>query len=246
MDGRQHAEAVDTLSRLAESFPDDGHILTRLGYAQLRIQEFEAAKGSFQSALKLDEDNAAAHAGLALSYAEIPAKGISALHNFRRAVGAAKKAIELDPDQAVAYRALGEAHARFKEDHEKALGYFETYLEKEPDDPDGLYYFGLACIEAEAYDKISDYVIPHVEALIGETRLLPMIAQGYFFEEKYEEAQTYFERFLERSSEEEQALYADIAYAASPEELQEYEALTDSNRIDRPTWSGSGSGATPI
>ena len=111
-------------------------------------------------------------------------------------------------------------NARFKEDHEEALGYFETYLEKEPDDPDGLYYFGLACIEAEAYDKISDYIIPHVEALIGETRLLPMIAQGYFFEEKYEEAQTYFERFLERSSEEEQALYADIAYAASPEELQ--------------------------
>ena len=226
LDGRQHAEAVDTLSRIAESFPDDGHILTRLGYAQLRIQEFEAAKESFQSALELDEDNAAAHAGLALSYAEIPAKGISALHNFRRAVGAAKKAIELDPNQAVAYRALGEAHARFKEDHEKALGYFETYLEKEPDDPDGLYYFGLACIEAEAYDKISDHIIPHVEALVGETRLLPMIAQGYFFEEKYEEAQKYFERFLERSSEEEQALYADIAYAASPEELREYAALT--------------------
>ncbi len=227
IDSRQLGEAVETFSRLAETFPGDAHILTRLGYAQLRIRDFEAAKGSFEAALKLDEKKAAAHAGLALSYAEMPAKGISAFHNFRRSVGAAKKAIELDPEQAGAYRALGEAHERFKENFEKALKYFDTYLEMEPDDPDGLYYFGLTCIQAEAYDKIARHIIPYMEAHAEETRLLPIAAQGHFFEEQYEEALGYFERYLERADPSERELYTDIANAASAEELRVYTALSD-------------------
>ena len=178
---------------------------------------------------KLDEENASAYAGLALAYAEMPAKGISALHNFQpRSTGAAKKAIELDPEQADAYRALGEAHERFKEDHEKALGYFDTYLSMEPDDPDGLYYFGLACIQAESYDRITRHIVPYVEALDEETRLLAVAAQGLIHEEKYNEALDYFQRFLGTIEPHERELYEDVANVASPEELREIQALTDS------------------
>ncbi len=230
MDNRRIGEALDTFSRLAESFPEDAHILTALGRVNLKVGDFKAAKKSFDGALKLDEENAAAHAGIALVYAEMPAKGISALHNFRRAIGAAKKAIELDPNQAAAYRALGEAHERFKEDHEKALGYFETYLEMEPDDPDGLYYFGLACIQSAAYDKISVHIAPHMAALDEEDRLLPIVAQGLFYEEKYNEALDNFERFLNTVEPGERELYTDIAYVASVEELREYQALPDTTQ----------------
>lgn len=230
LDSRQLDAALDTFSRLAEAFPDDAHILTRLGRVQLKAEDFKAAKESFEAALKLDEDYAAAHAGLALVYAEMPAKGISAFHNFRRAVGAAKKAIELDPEQADAYRALGEAHERFKEDHEKALGFFDTYLGMEPDDPDGLYYFGLACIQAEAYEKISKHIAPHMAVLEEETRLLPIAAQGHFYEEEYSKALDNFERFLDTVGPGERELYTDIAYVASVEELREYQALPDTTQ----------------
>lgn len=227
-DSRQFGEALDTFLRLAEAFPGDAQILVRLGRAHLKVEDFKAAQKSFEAALDLDKEYAAAHAGLALAYAEMPAKGISALHNFRRSIGAAKKAIELDPEQADAYRALGEAHERFKEDHEKALEYFDTYLAMEPDDPDGLYYFGLACIQAESYDRITRHVVPYLEALDQETRLLPVAAQGLIHEEKYNEALDYFQRFLGSIQPRERELYEDIANVASTEELQEIQALTDS------------------
>ncbi len=227
MDNRQPGEAVVTFTRLAEAFPGDAHVLTRLGRAQLKVGDFKAAKRSFEAALELDEENAAAHAGLALSYAEMPAKGISAFHNFRRSVSAAKKAIELDPGQAEAYRALGEAHERFKENYEKALEYFDTYLEMEPDDPDGLYYFGLACIQAETYERIARHIIPYMETNAEDVRLFPIGAQGFFFEERYKEALDYFERFLGTVDPQEREMYTDIANVASAEELREFQALPD-------------------
>ena len=230
MDNRRLDEALDTFSRLAGAFPDDAHVLTRLGRAQLRVGDFKAAKSSFETAVKLNKENAAAHAGLALAYAEMPAKGISALHNFRRSIGAAKKAIELDPEQADAYRALGEAHERFKEDHEKALEYFDTYLGMEPDDPDGLYYFGLACIQAEAYDRIAIHIAPHMAALDEEDRLLPIAAQGYFYEEKYIKALDNFERYLDTVEPRERELYLEIEYVASKEEIREFQALQDTTQ----------------
>ncbi len=231
MDSRRFGEARDTFLGLAETIPGDAQILTRLGQARLKVEDFRGALESFEAALDLDKKNAAAHAGLALTYAEMPAKGISALHNFRRSIGAAKKAIELDPEQADAYRALGEAHERFKEDHEKALGYFDTYLALEPDDPDGLYYFGLACIQAESYDRIARHIVPYVEASDEEHRLLPIAAQGLVHEEEYVEALDYFQRFLGTVEPLERELYEDVANAASAEELREIQALTDSTAL---------------
>ncbi len=228
MESRRFGEALDTFLRLAETIPGDAQILTRLGQARLKVGDFKGAQETFEAALDLDKKNAAAHAGLALAYAEMPAKGISALHNFRRSIGAAKKAIELDPEQADAYRALGEAHERFKEDHEKALGHFDTYLSMEPDDPDGLYFFGLACIQAESYDRIARHIVPYVEASDEETRLLPIAAQGFVHGEKYNEALDYFQRFLGTVEPRERELYEDVTNVASREELREIQALTDS------------------
>lgn len=227
MADRQLAEAVGTFARLAEAFPEDAYLLARLGHAHLKVEDFGEAKKAFEAAKKLDENLAAAHAGLALTYAEMPAKGISAYHNFRRAVSEAKRAIKLDPDHAPAYRALGEAYERFREDHKKAFEYWAKYVELEPGDPDGLYYFGLACVQTKAYDKIDRRIAPYLKAHPQEVRLLPLAAQSYFFEEEHGQALEYFERYLQHVDEQEHALYTDITFVASGEELQEYQALAE-------------------
>ena len=74
----------------------------------------------------------------------------------------------------------------------------EKYVALEPDNVDGLYYFGLACVQGEQYGKINTYLTPHLKPHLMETRLIPLIAQGYFFLERYETALEQFERYLQK------------------------------------------------
>ena len=48
-----------------EAFPGDAQILTGLGRAHLKVEDFKAAQESFEAAIDLDEENASAYAGLA-------------------------------------------------------------------------------------------------------------------------------------------------------------------------------------
>ncbi len=142
-EGRAEA-AVATFSNLTKTFPKDAHIQSRLGYAYLKNRDFEKAEAAFKTAKKLDQNLAEAYVGLGLVYAERPASGLSAYSNFRKAVGEAKRATKLDSTYGPAYRLLGELYERFQEDHQKAVEYYLKYIQVESDNPDGLYYFGLA------------------------------------------------------------------------------------------------------
>ena len=224
-------EAIETFARLVELHPEDAYLLTRLGTAYARKGEFEEAEERFKAAKKLDENLAAAYVGLGLVYAERPAKGLSAYYNFRRAVGEAKRATKIDPSYGPAYRLLGEAYERFQDDHEKALRYYAKYIELEPDNPDGLYYFGLACVQARQFDKVDAHITPYLQAHPKEIQLIPIAAQGYFFQERYEPAQEYFERYLYHLDGRERQLYTDITHVASELELQEYEATSGAERL---------------
>ena len=219
-------EALETFTRLVEAYPEDAHVQTRFGNLLLKRDEFKKAERAFKVAKKLDKKNPAIYVGLGLVYAEMPAKGLEAYYNFRRAVGEAKRAVKIDSTYGPAYRLLGQAYEHFQEDHEKALSYYMKYVELQPDNPDGLYYFGLACVQAKDFEKIDTYIAPYLENHPEETQLLPLVAQGHFGLERHERALTLFERYLQHLDGRERQLYADITNVASDKELQDYQATS--------------------
>ena len=225
-EGRADA-AVAAFSQLVEAFPNDAQIRSRLGYAYLKQRDFDAASAAFKEAKKRDGNLAEAYVGMGLVYAERPASGMAAFSNFRKAIGEAKRASKLDSTYAPAYRLLGELYQRFREDHQKAVAYYLKYIRAESDDPDGLYYFGLACVQAGQYDLIAAHIVPYIAERDPEPRLLPLAALGHFFDGEPELALDYFDRYLQRVGESERAYYTDISLVASEREWRDYQALAD-------------------
>ncbi len=223
----EFGKAVDTFARLVEAYPKDATLQIRLGYAALKKENFEAAKDAFAAARELDPNLPDARVGLGLVHVKTPGKGLAAFYNFRRAVGEGKRAAKIDSTYAPAYWLLGEAYEHFREDHQKAIGYYLKYVELESDDPDGLYAFGLSCVQAKQYDKINTHLTPYLEANPQEFRLLPLVAQGYFFEERFESALEHFERHLQNLDDRERQLYTDISLVASRKELDNYRAIAE-------------------
>ena len=225
-EGRADA-AVAAFSQLVEAFPNDAQSWSRLGYAYLKQRDFDAASAAFKEAKKRDGNLAEAYVGLGLVYAERPAAGMAAYSNFRKAIGEAKRASKIDSTHAPAYRLLGELYQRFQEDHQKAVAYYLKYIQAESDNPEGLYYFGLACVQAEQYDLIVTHLIPYIAERDPEPRLLPLAALGHFFDGKPELALDSFDRYLQRVGESERAYHTDISLVASEREWREYQGLAD-------------------
>jgi GWxTD domain-containing protein len=226
LEAGQMNEALETFTQLLERFPKDANLYTKIGHVYLKKEEWDLAQESFETAKKLDKELVEAYVGLGLVFAESPAKGMSAYYNFRRAVGEAKRATKIDPNYGPAYRLLGEAYERFQEEHEKAVGYYVKYIELEPDNPDGLFYFGLACVQAKDFGKITTHIRPYSEEHPKETKLIPLVSQGHFYEERFELALQGFERFLQNLDGRERQLYTDITHVASKSELGAYTATS--------------------
>ncbi|MDE2890779.1 MAG: GWxTD domain-containing protein [Gemmatimonadota bacterium] len=219
-----HGEAVEILGRLVDAFPDDVNLLTRQGYALLKTEDFESAIIAFESAKRLESDVPGTHVGLGLARLRNSGRGLEAFFNFRQAVGEARSAIEINAAYGPAYRLLGEAYGRFEEDHEKALGYYTTYIELEPDNPEGRYEFGISLVQLGQFDKIDQYVTPFIETHPSETRLIPLAAQAHFYLERFGRALELFERYLQTLDPAERGLYTDISLVASEGELEAYRA----------------------
>ena len=226
-----YREAAEILGRLVEAFPDDVDFLTRQGYALLKTEDFESAIIAFESAKKLDSDLPGTYVGLGLARLRNSGRGLEAFFNFRQAVGEARSAIEINAAYGPAYRLLGEAYGRFEEDHEKALGYYTTYIELEPDNPEGRYEFGLSLVQLGQFDKIDEYITPFIETHPSENRLLPLAAQAHFYLERFGRALELFERYLQTQDPPERELYTDISLVASAEELEAYRAATEEEKV---------------
>ena len=223
-------EALETFQSLVVDFPDDAHLYTRLGYVLLKRDDFKEAEDAFRIAKELDKNRVEAYVGLGLVLAEKPTRGIESLYNFRRAIAEAKRATKINPNYGPAYRLLGEVYERFEEDHTRALSYYAKYIELEPDNPEGLYYFGLAAIQAKEYKKIVAHISPYIQDHPDVVQLLPIAAQGHFYNDEPQKALELFERFLQNSEGSERQHYTEISYIASDLEMLEYQALVGPER----------------
>lgn len=220
---------LDALRQLVEAYPEDVDIRLTLGAAELSRRLFDDAEKTYKKARDLNKDRPEAYVGLGRVDVERPSKGTAAFFGYRAALGMARKASEIDSTYAPAYLLLGELSERFQEDHEKAVEHYLKYVALEPDNPEGLYYFGLALVQAKQYSRIDHYIAPYVDAHPDQARFLPLVAQGYFFLEHYEAALELFERYLQMIPATERAYFVDISLVASEKEVHSLDEIEESD-----------------
>ena len=90
----------------------------------MKAVDYQAARESFEQALRYDDSSAAAHLGLGVIFFH--------LRDDKYAERELTKAAELSPKDATAYQVLGELFYR-KDDLETAVSYWEKAVELNPD-----------------------------------------------------------------------------------------------------------------
>ena len=114
--------------------------LIRLGFEQLKRDDAQSAKQTFQKALSLDSDNSRIFIGLGRSYLHRKSRKLRIFQFIERlfekdflsrAISNLKRAVELDPDNWEAHYWLGTAYMRKygREDLERALVHLERAYE---------------------------------------------------------------------------------------------------------------------
>ncbi len=97
----------------------------RAGIEQLKGGNYQAARDSFEDALRYNDSDGAAHLGLGMAYFH--------LRDDRSAERELSRAAELNPKEAVAYQFLGELSYR-RDDLETAASWWEKAVELNPSD----------------------------------------------------------------------------------------------------------------
>lgn len=96
----------------------------KTGMEQMRSVDYQAARESFEQALRYDDSSAAAHLGLGVIYFH--------MRDDRYAERELTRAAELNPKDPTVYQVLGELFYR-KDDLETAVSYWEKSVELNPD-----------------------------------------------------------------------------------------------------------------
>lgn len=199
-----------------------------LGDAYLRAENLKEAENAYKKALDLDKGSAEAQYGLAQVYFKDATKrGLRAILQQRRAFGTVRQLIEHAPQFAPAYFLYGLCYEWLQGEYERSIVYYEKYLKMRPDDPEGLLGLGRACIEVKKYKRVQDLILPYAEQYPEERRLLPIVGQYLLAHGRSKEALEAFARYVEGLGTEERALYEDIRWVASREELAEYQGLPE-------------------
>jgi len=99
----------------------------KTGMEQLKVVEYQAARDSFEQALRYDDSSAAAHLGLGIASFH--------LHDDSYAERQLMRAAELNPRDATPYQVLGELYYR-KDDLESAASFWEKAVALAPDAAD--------------------------------------------------------------------------------------------------------------
>jgi TolB-like protein/Flp pilus assembly protein TadD len=118
--------------------------LTGLKYSiSLIPADIQRTLTMFERSVELDPDFALAHARLSVTHT-LAAFSLYDPSEDRlvRAKQAAERALELDPDLPEGYIALGHYYGHGRQDHDRAMKYYEVAAELRPNDPEVL--FGMA------------------------------------------------------------------------------------------------------
>ena len=254
---RNHALAVPILKILVRVAPKlaIGHSL--LGYALMQAGDDDRARNAFERAIDLDYRLAEAYNGLGLIFRNRRKGMYTAIRYFRKALQwhptylearfhmaqtrydlkeydtkrDLDRVIALDPNYAPAYKLLGKWWEEQEENDEQAAMAYARYVALTPDDPEGRELLSRAYLRSENFDRIIHLLEDHIREHPEEIASLPILAQACLELNRVNWAQAYFFSYVDRLPPQRRALYEDIRFLASIEELAEYTSLdTDAAR----------------
>ena len=139
--------------------------------------------------------------------------------------------IALDPTYAPTYKLLGKWWEEQEENYEQAAMAYARYITLSPEDPEGRELLSRAYLRSKDFDHIVRLLENHIRKHPKEITSLPILAQACLEMKRPNWAQTYFSRYVAHLDPQHRALYEDIQFLASVEELEEYNSLaTDATR----------------
>ena len=133
---------------------------------------------------------------LPLAYAEMPAKGISALHNFRRCDWRGKEGHRnWIPNRPTPTGRSGRRMNDSRRTTRRRSDISTRTCRWNLTTPTASITSDWHVYRRNPTTESLRHIVPYVEALDEETRLLAVAAQGLIHEEKYNEALDYFQTF---------------------------------------------------
>ena len=136
-----------------------------------------------------------------------------------------------DPNYAPAYKLLGKWWEELEENDEQAAMAYARYVALTPDDPEGRELLSRRIYAAKISTASSISWKTTSANIPEEIASLPILAQACLELNRVNWAQAYFFSYVDRLPPQRRALYEDIRFLASIEELAEYTSLdTDAAR----------------
>lgn len=257
-------QAVGALELVTRVFPKFAAGHNKLGYAYLKTGHTLQARAAFDRAVQLDHKLAEAYNGLGLVFRDHPKGRYDAIRYFRRALQwqpdyidarfnmaclrldmkeydarrDLERVIAQDGQYAPAFLMLGTWYEEEEDLANAALSY-ARYLSLRPDDAEGRKRLAGVYIRTKDFDQITALLENYARENPGEIEILPILAQACLELGRLDWAQAYFTTYVNNAPAHLQALYEDIRFLASNDELEELNSLAgeDRARFLREFWS---------
>ena len=197
----------------AEASAGKGLVLLRRG------GHFDDGVQALRSAIRTDPDYLDAYSYLAQALLD---------QGMINGVKIAENAIRRDSTYLPPYRVLGDWYAD-REDHQRARGFYQTYLTRNPDD-EVAERLGRSLLQLKNYRDIDRFIAPIARDKPEASHLLPIMAIKALRVKRFEESAQLFERFLAQINARERQLYDDIQVLLSNEEIGTYRTLNDAEK----------------
>lgn len=252
------ADSLSVLEEAVKAAPKDGDAWVRLGNVYLNAGEIDKADSAFRKGIRY-ADSAEAYIGRGRVFmARGPTRARQGLPYFRMARAkdpksidaelylarakvmlrdldaedAFRRVIALAPDYAPVYLELADWYVNnnFEMYYGEIRLLYEKYLRLRPGDVEALYGLAVSYTEEHNYRSVVGIGEMALVKNPGEARLLALLAQAYAGLGDPDRALALFAQYFNVISAEERALYKDLQLVARPEELQEYESLSEDER----------------
>lgn len=232
--GRYHeAEAVFQQAIKFDRKRPEGHLGLGLVYLRMKNRRLDA-RAAFQEATRLDPQNAQVHYYLGLTYVERGSVNRGTVYQDGRV--AFQRAIELNPQHPDAYYQLALSYEYPSQEYGTAISLYFQQLLVTPRHHDALVHLGKSCFQTGWYREGVGLLTQLVDAKGKDIdpmvwTLIAQLSASYFQAQKqYDRVLKVYEQYLALLDPSERALYTDLTYVVSEEELKAYQQVSGAAR----------------
>ena len=146
---KQADQAITSLKKAIEIFPDYYDALEQLGNTYVEQRDYQNAQPVLLHAIEINKDSWRAHYGLGIAQFN--------LNQRQNAILSLRRAIELNVDSVNAYMWLGIVLAQHSDTRLEAIGAFEKVVHLAKDEiPDAYFYLGSLYSRNNQYKEAAD------------------------------------------------------------------------------------------